>query len=375
MKNLLRFTATLLACSFTTFPSLAAASSRKAIVAYVFPQDRVLGANEIVATSLTRVNYAFANIAQGKIVTGFAHDRDNYQVLHDLKKLNPKIEIVVSVGGWTWSGGFSDVALTAASRKVFIDSAVQFIREYELDGLDIDWEYPGLSGNGNRFRPEDKENFTALLKELRERFDSEEKGLGRHLVTSVAMGASPEVVSHSEMDKVSRYLDSVNLMTYDFYEPDSDSTTGHHAPLYTNPADPKHISADASVKMFEEAGVPADKLILGVPFYGHVWAEVGATNHGLYQPGKDAKTWANYQLIAGKLLSSGYTRYWDKVASAPYLYNATTRTFVSYEDPESLGLKCAYVKEHHLAGIMFWDLTGDSPDHALVNAINKGFGK
>ncbi len=373
MNKALRFAAAFVISSIATFPSLALDSPRKAIVGYVFAQDRVLGADEVVATSLTRVNYAFANIQRGKIVAGFAHDRENLQVLNNLKKRNPRLQVLVSVGGWTWSGGFSDAALTAASRKTFIESAVQFVRDNRLDGLDIDWEYPGLTGNGNRFRPEDKENFTALLKELRSRFDAEEKVLGRHLVTSIAAGASAQFVSHTEMDKVQTYVDSVNLMNYDYYMPGSDAITGHHAPLYTNPADAKHISADASVKMFEQAGVPAGKLILGVPFYGYVWSDVGGTNHGLYQPGKNARIEANYHDIAATMLSSGYTRYWDKVASAPYLYNAATRTFVSYEDPESLGLKCQYVLSHHLAGIMFWQYAGDTADHALLNAINKGF--
>jgi chitinase len=341
-------------------------------VAYVFVKDVVLGPNDVAAGSLTRVNYAFANIENGKIVEGFAHDRENFQVLHNLKQVNPQLQIVVSVGGWTWSGAFSDMVLTAASRKTFIDSAVQFVRDHQLDGLDVDWEYPGSIGNGNVFRPEDKQNYTFFLKELRSRFDIEGKRLGRHLVTSIAVGASAEFISNTEMSQVQRYVDSVNLMSYDYYESSSDATTGHHAPLYTNPSDPKHVSADASVKLFEQAGVPAHKLILGVPFYGHAWADVGDTNHGLYQPGKKATVWATYHDIAGTFLSTGFVRYWDSVASAPYLYNPATRMFVSYEDPESIAAKCQYVLKQDLGGIMFWDYLSDTADHALLNSINRG---
>src|SRR6201994_4488548 len=191
--------------------SFARVPSKKAIVAYVFVKDAVLGPNEVAASSLTRVNYAFANIEHGKIVEGFAHDRENFQVLHDLKKANPQLEIVVSVGGWACSGAFSDVVLTAASRKKFIDSAVLFVRDHQLDGLDVDWEYPGSIGNGNVFRPHDKQNYTLFLKELRSRFDIEGKRLGRHLVTSIAVGASAEFISNTEMSQVQRYVDSVNL--------------------------------------------------------------------------------------------------------------------------------------------------------------------
>jgi chitinase len=364
--------AVLLPCLAFAPLSFARVPHKKAIVAYVFVKDAVLGPNDVAAGSLTRVNYAFANIENGKIVEGFAHDRENFQVLHNLKQVNPKLEIVVSVGGWTWSGAFSDMVLTAASRKTFIDSAVQFVCDHQLDGLDIDWEYPGSIGNGNVFRPQDKQNYTLFLKELRSRFDIEGKRLGRHLVTSIAVGASAEFISNTEMSQVQRYLDSVNLMSYDYYESSTDATTGHHAPLYTNPADPKHVSADASVKLFEQAGVPAHKLILGVPFYGRAWADVGDTNHGLYQPGKNATVWATYHDIAGTFLSTGFVRYWDSVASAPYLYNPATRMFVSYEDPESIAAKCQYVLKQDLSGIMFWDYLSDTPDRALLNSINRG---
>jgi chitinase len=373
MTITLRIVSALLLLCLTFAPlSFARVLPKKAIVAYVFVKDAVLGPNDVAAGSLTRVNYAFANIEHGKIVEGFAHDRENFQVLHNLKTVNPQLEIVVSVGGWTWSGAFSDMVLTAASRKTFIDSAVQFVRDHELDGLDVDWEYPGSIGNGNVFRPEDKQNYTLFLKELRSRFDVEGKRLGRHLVTSIAVGASAEFISNTEMSQVQRYLDSVNLMSYDYYESSSDTTTGHHAPLFTNPADPKHVSADASVKLFEQAGVPAHKLILGVPFYGRAWADVGDTNHGLYQPGKKATVWATYHDIAGTFLSTGFVRYWDNIASVPYLYNPTTRMFVSYEDPESIAAKCQYVLKQDLDGIMFWDYLSDTPDHALLNSIHRG---
>jgi len=345
---------------------------KREVIAYVFVKDRLIVPEEIKAQLLTRVNYAFANIEDGKIVAGFAHDRENFQVLRSLKGANPNLEIVVSVGGWTWSNGFSDMALTASSRKKFIDSVVEFVRGNHLDGLDIDWEYPGLIGNGNIFRPEDKQNFTSLLKELRHRFDQEEKKLGHHLVTSIAAGASVEFIANTEMSEVQRYVDSVNLMSYDYYVQDVDAIAGHHAPLYTNPSDPKHVSADASVKIFEAAGVPSHKIVLGLPFYGRAWTDVNALNHGLYQPGKKASVSTTYRDIAQLLLKAGYIRYWDNAASASYLYNEKTKTFISYDDEESVKLKCEYVRNHNLGGIMFWDYSGDTDDHALLKTLHAG---
>jgi chitinase len=345
------------------------------IVAYVFPQNNALRDGEVAAGKLTRINYAFANIEQGRIVKGFAHDDENLAALVTLKKQNPSLTVLVSVGGWLWSGGFSDMALTKESREIFIASVVEFVRVHQLDGLDIDWEYPGMAGSTNHFRPQDKQNYTLLLKELRERFNELEKKLHRPLYVTIATGASREFLEHTEMNKVQKYVDTINLMAYDYYEPGSDASTGHHAPLFPNSADPKKISAATSVDEYEKAGVAAEKIVLGVPFYGHVWGQVPAANHGLFQPGKEVPhSYAQYGAGPDNMLKNGFVRYWDPVASAPYLYNADQQIFMSYEDPESLALKCKYVLDHRLRGIMFWDYEGDSTG-ALLNAVNAGLKK
>jgi chitinase len=306
-------------------------------------------------------------------VTGSPADEANFATLVSLKQQNPTLGVLVSVGGWLWSGNFSDMALTKESRSRFIESVVEFVDHYKLDGLDIDWEYPGMIGAGNRFRPEDKRNYTLLVKELRERFNREQSRLGRTLLLSVAAGASTEFIAHTEMGRVQRYLDTVNLMAYDYYEPGSEKISGNHAPLYTNPADPKRVSADRSVLEFEHAGVPPRKIVLGVPFYGHVWGDVGPTDHGLFQPGVPVpNAFANYGNIVTSMLQQGFTRYWDAAASVPYLYSEQKRQFVSYEDTESLALKCAFVRRKGLAGVMFWEYMGD-PTGALLSTINGAF--
>jgi chitinase len=342
------------------------------VAAYVFAEGRALTPGEIDAKKLTRVNYAFANIAQGRMVEGAPADAVNLAALTALKKDNPHLTVLVSVGGWTWSGGFSDAALTLASRSVFIDSVEAFITRYHLDGLDVDWEYPGMSGAGNIFRPEDKQTYTLLLKELRRRFDTMAGTLHRPLYLTIAAGASSEFLEHTEMSDVAKYVDTVNLMAYDYYEPEAGKPTGNHAPLFIDPADPKAVSADRSVREFEQAGVAARKLVLGVPFYGHVWGQVPATNHGLFQPGQPVpNAYATYAAIASTMLGQGYTRHWDAAASVPYLYNADKQIFVSYEDPESLAAKCKYVKKQHLKGVMFWDYESD-PSGVLLDAVDSG---
>ena len=344
MTRWFRGLALLLPAALMVFAATQAEAREKPmVVAYLFPQDAKLEPGQVNARALTRINYAFANIENGRMVTGFKNDADNFATLLSLRAQNPSLTVLISVGGWLWSGGFSDVALTAESRAVFIDSVMDFLGRYHLDGLDIDWEYPGMPGAGHKFRAEDKHNFTLLLAELRRRFDEETKRTGRRLYLTMAAGTSPEFLANTEMDKVARLVDTVNLMTYDYYEPGSAPNTGHHAPLYTNPADPHKASADVSVRIFEQAGVPANKILLGLPFYGHVWGQVPETAHGLFQPGQPIPdAYAKYSVIAATMLGHGYTRYWDTVSLVPYLYNPDKHIFVSYEDPESIAAKGRY---------------------------------
>jgi chitinase len=360
------------------FPVLAVAAEKPPapmIVGYVFTQDAALLPNQIDAQSMTRVNYAFADIKDGRMVTGFASDAQNFRLLTGLRKQNPSFTVLVSVGGWLWSTNFSDVVSTSQSRDLFNQSAMDFLSRYDLDGLDIDWEYPGMPGAGHPFRREDGRNFTLLLKELRKRFDAVSAKSHKRLYLTIAAGASSEYLAHTEMKVVQKYVDSVNLMAYDYVEPGSDPLTGHHAPLFTNPADSRNYSGDASVRAFERAGVPARKILLGLPFYGHVWGEVADRDHGYLQPGKPVPdVYAPYRMIAETMLNRGYIRYWDPVASVPYLYNSEARIFVSYEDAESIAAKCHYVLDHKLGGVMFWDYSGD-PAGVLLGAINKSLRK
>ena len=382
MKSVVLWNSRLVALACICFSSAvcAAASApginpNAMIVAYVFPRDNPILPGEIAAQKLTRINYAFANINDGRIVDGYSHDNGNLTSLVALKQENPSLTVLVSVGGWLWSGGFSDMALTKRSRAIFISSVADYLTLHQLDGLDIDWEFPGMQGATNHFRAEDKQNYTLLLKELRSRFDKMEGELHRTLYLTVATGADSDWLSHTEMKKVAKYVDTVNLMAYDYYEPDVDAVTGNHAPLYTDPADPKKISDDNSIQEYEKAGVPAAKIVLGVPFYAHVWGQVPAANHGLFQPGKEIPHgYAGYGDGPQAMLKNGFIRYWDPIAAAPYLYNTEKQVFVSYDDPESIALKCKYVLAHKLRGIMFWSYESDTTGE-LLNAVNDGLNK
>lgn len=372
-----RFPSFALSLLLVIAPAVSFAASKTAekfeVTGYVFTREAVLAPGQVDPKRLTRINYAFANIQNGRMVLGSPADAQNFALLAAMRNTNPELNVLVSVGGWLWSTNFSDMALTPESREVFEDSVLRFLTQYDLDGLDIDWEYPGMPGAGHPFRPQDKQNFTALLKELREQFDAAARRSGKRLYLTVAMGASDDVIANTEMHKVQRYVDSVNLMNYDYYEPGSESITGNHAPLFTDPADPRAVSADASVRAYEKAGVPAEKILLGVPFYGHEWGSVPERNHGLFQTGKAIPgAFLPFSTIDGQI-GPGFTRYWDSASSVPYLYNADKKIFVSYEDPESLKAKCKYVRDHKLGGIMFWEYSSD-PSGKLLTTIDNELG-
>jgi len=288
--------------------------------------------------------------------------------------------VVVSVGGGgAGSAGFSEMAATPEGRKKFADSAMALVEKYDLDGIDIDWEYPGYThAKGVNVTPQDGDDYTALLRELKTRFNKNEKRLGRKLYTSSATGATRIWLDHTNMKKASKWLDSINVMCYDWYNA-TEKNTGHDSPLYTNPADPKAISIDNAVKMYAAAGVPMKKIVIGVPFYGRKWVgvEPGTTN-GLWQPVANPRMAAPqstpvYGQIDPLVNAQGFVRYWDPVGEAPYLYNAETKTFITYNDAQTEMSRAKYVKQHHLQGLMFWQYTGD-PNNVLLDAMDKGFG-
>jgi chitinase len=342
------------------------------VIGYVFSPEQPLDPKTIAAEKLTHINYAFANLKDGKVVNGFDFDDQNYRALQTLKKRNPGLKILSSVGGWTWSGGFSDAALTEQSRQVFIDSAVAFVKRHQLDGIDIDWEYPGLAGAGNTHRPEDGTNYTLLLKDLRAAFDKLETELGRPLLLTIATGGFPDYLAKSDIGRWQEYLDYVNIMAYDYNYPRDGGTTGHHAALYSHPDDTSNQSAHDAVRNHIEAGVPAHKLVMGVAFYGRHWTDVERNNRGYKQPAKAGKNpygSTSYNNLAPNLLNkNGFSRYWDDVAKAPWLWNEEEGIFISFEDPQSLTAKARYIRDHNLAGVMFWQYTSDY-QHRLLDAL------
>lgn len=325
----------------------------------------------IHAEKLTHINFAFARIdSGGEIAFESPNLAPGLKSLLALKKQNPQLKVIVSVGGWT-ADGFSDAALTDTSRNTFARSVVELLREHDVDGIDLDWEYPGQGVAGIKYRAEDKQNFTLLLKTLRAQLDAASEArsrTGRDRYTLTIASADREYFDHTEMDKLHVYLDWINIMSYDFFN-SLTSTTGHHAGLYASEfAAPTDRNADSSVRQHIAAGIPRAKLVLGVAFYGRGFAGVKQPNNGLNQP-YERYEGDSYADLEDKLIGrQGFVRYWDERAKAPYLWNGASKAFISYDDPQSIRAKADYVHDNHLGGMMFWELSQDRND-ALLDVI------
>ena len=326
---------------------------------------------ELVDPNLvTHINYAFVNVKDSMAwLTNLATDSINFRMLNGLKKQNPSLKILISIGGWSWSDQFSDAVLTSSSRSLFAQSAVDLIDQYDLDGIDVDWEYPGQKGEDNVFRPEDKEHYTLMFKEMRHRLDTLSQRTGKSYLLTTAVGANQAYIDHTDMEAATAYLDFVNLMTYDYYT--VGPLAGHHANLH--PTKTSRQSTMESIDRFRQAGVPAHKLVVGLPFYGRSWIVKSTQNQGIDQPIERVVRGGGYTYLKDSLQSNPrFTTYWDEAAQAPYLFDSTALQLVSYDDERSIRIKCQYVIDHELAGVMFWQYASD-PKLYLLPTINEAF--
>jgi chitinase len=325
-----------------------------------------------------------------------ARDGANLDALVALKRINPALRVLVSVGGWNWSNQFSNIAASRTERAVFAASALALMRRHHLDGIDIDWEYPTGAGvpctpGQTCERPEDKQNYVLLVQALRDSFDAAGKADGRpdgkHYLITIAAGATPAFIRDPHGDagwmvRLAAGLDWINLMAYDYHMP-WDARNGNLAALYGDAADPANASGfddDTAVRRYLDAGVAADKLVLGAPFYGYGWkgCPPGPAGDGLYQActgaaagGLDGGAAYPFSWLVGQGYlkagpdgrfdqpGRGYARRWNASSRTPSLYDAGSGTVISYEDEASLRDKARFVKQRGLRGAMFWELSAD----------------
>ena len=314
---------------------------------------------------LTHINYAhgrFANPSTGD--GGIVITESKKAPIKDvvaLKSVNPKLKVCLMVGGWGGhADGFSMMARDAAKRTAFCQSVKSLLDKHKLDGVDIDWEYPTQSAdNETGADPSDTQNFNLVLKELRET-------LGQDKIISFASSSSARYVDWKTAIK---YLDYVNVMTYDM----GAAPNGHNSPLHKS-AKFNHRSWDESVKAHEDGGVPRERMVMGVPFYGKAEKNPAEGTKIFdysvrYFEIPDILNKGKYK---GKDLARPVTRVWEPSSMVPYLIDAAGKNVLSYDDPESVSAKGSYVKANGMLGAMFWEYRCDTDDHALLKALVKG---
>lgn len=306
--------------------ALAAAPEEKVVVAYVTSWTDVMPDPAVV----THINYAF-----GHVTDTFDGVRvDNPERLHAiaaLKKTDPELKVMLSVGGWG-SGRFSEMAADAKNRESFAKDCARVAREFDLDGIDIDWEYPTSDAAGISADASDTENFTLLMRDLRE-------AIGADKLLTCATVASGQYI---DFKGIIPFVDFVNIMTYDMAD-----APKHHAALYRSENTPE-MACHECVQAHIAAGVPAGKLVLGMPFYGRGGKEMRGRNFGKMND-----------------LPEGYTKRVDAKACVPYVANAAGELVMGYDDAASIAAKCRYVLDNDLLGVMYWDYSGDDETGTL----------
>ena len=338
---------------------------RKKLIGYVSTNDLSLLSDSDIR-ALDVINLAFGHIVNGCV--DYAPDCVSEEFKR-IRKENTECKLVLSVGGWG-AGGFSEAAADAEGREKFALTAVEIVKKYELDGLDIDWEYPCISTAGIAATDDDRENFTKLIKISREIMDKE---LGKDKMLTIAAGAGEYFINSTNMREVEKYLDYVQLMTYDL-RGGYHIITGHHTNLLDDRKDILQASAKKAADCFEKAGVPREKLILGAAYYSRMWKGVPERENGLHQM---AETTGGYgpsygELVKDYINKNGYNRYFDEEARAPWLFNGDT--FISYDDEVSCKEKAEYVVNNGLGGIMFWEYRLDET-RTLTEVMRKALDK
>jgi chitinase len=371
------------------------------VAAYFAAYDSGFNAADIPADRLTDVIYAFGAIdAHGQCTLGdpYADVRErfpgsppapgglhgNFGQLALLQARHPALATEISIGGWSGSRRFSAAAATATGRRALVASCIDLFlrgRPGLFGGIDVDWEFPVAGGAaGTPARAADRADATALFAEFRRQLDVLGAATHRHYLLTAAMPAfrTPDggyTPSRSyDLPAVARLLDWINLMTYDM------TTLGvwrtdFESALHPTAGDPRAAApgggntVDGAVRFYEAAGVPASQIVIGAPFYGHVFTHVQRTDGGLFQRFRALGPTPSYgQLEAGFL--PGAVRHWSVSAQEPWLYSHAARSFVSYDDPAAMAAKAQYVLAGHLRGAMVWEISMDDAAHSLLNALS-----
>jgi chitinase len=288
----------------------------------------------------------------GTSLSHFAHSND--------------VKLLMSIGGWTQSVHFPAVTADPSKRAIFIEDCVTICQLYNLDGIDIDWEYPASASEGSQL--------LTLTQELRLALDQLETSLNRELLITAAISANGDYMQYMPWQGLIEALDIIQLMSYDFYGA-WDPLLTHHAPLFAPQQGNPEWTCDAAVqRLLNEHGVPADKITMGIPFYGRT--QLGSSDMQLFGSGNGNVDWLHFASDEGTPLyysiigvQDEFYFFWDDSAMAPYGISPTNFSFLTFDDTESVERKAEYINEHNLRGAIIWEITGDYIETSLGSGI------
>lgn len=311
--------------------AIAASRESKVVVAYVTSWSEVMPDPQY----MTHINYAFGHVNESFNGVKIDNEERLRQIV-DLRKQKPELKVLLSIGGWG-SGRFSEMAANDEYRRAFAADCARVVKEFALDGIDIDWEYPTSSMANISSSPDDTENFTLLMQDIR-------AAIGNEKELTLATVASARYI---DFKAILPSVDFVNIMAYDMA-----SAPKHHSALYPS-GHSGDITSDGAVTAHLKAGVPPSKLVMGMPFYGR-----GGDGYPSFQ---------DYNKVGNT--DTQYTEKWDEVAQVPYLADKNDTLVFGFENPRSLAIKCQYILDKDLLGGMYWDYSGDNEQGDLRRTV------
>lgn len=311
--------------------AIAASRESKVVVAYVTSWSEVMPDPQY----MTHINYAFGHVNESFNGVKIDNEERLRQIV-DLRKQKPELKVLLSIGGWG-SGRFSEMAANDEYRRAFAADCDRVVKEFALDGIDIDWEYPTSSMANISSSPDDTENFTLLMQDIR-------AAIGNEKELTLATVASARYI---DFKAILPSVDFVNIMAYDM-----SSAPKHHSALYPS-GHSGDITSDGAVTAHLKAGVPPSKLVMGMPFYGR-----GGDGYPSFQ---------DYNKVGNT--DTQYTEKWDEVAQVPYLADKNDTLVFGFENPRSLAIKCQYILDKDLLGGMYWDYSGDNEQGDLRRTV------
>ncbi|XP_014210861.1 chitinase-3-like protein 1 [Copidosoma floridanum] len=377
-------------CALAALLVCANAANEKKIVCYYSswavyrPGNGKADIAEIDPTLCTHLIYTFIGInenAQINLLDAWAHlpsGKNGFNLFNQLRQRSPGLKTLIAVGGWNeGSMKYSKVVGNPALRKTLVNNLANFVKEWNFDGLDFDWEYPNQRGGV----PSDKKNYVMLLKELRERFDKE--GL---LLSAAVAGAKKSSSLSYIMPEVSQYLDIINVMAYDLHG-SWEANTGINSPLYPGSwevGDDRQLNVNACINYWISSGAPREKIVLGIPAYGRTFTLDDSGNNKIGAPARQGGNAGPYSQQTGHLnynefcesnMKEKWKIHFNKEQRVPYAVKGNQ--WIGYDDDRSITEKAEYVNKLGLGGAMIWSIEADDfkgicgDKYPLLRALNK----